>query len=108
MAQAARKCMGDVPIAYIEGVGGVRVGEDELVGVGKNDVSVTMLLYTGAIDIHGMLTWFDIGIVVQGRPGLSMLTKFTEMVMMVDGTKCNCGRRVWCGILQKVLCGVLY
>ncbi|KAI5811356.1 GTP-binding protein-like protein [Peziza echinospora] len=38
VAQAARKCMGDVPIAYIEGVGGVRVGEDELVGVGKNDV----------------------------------------------------------------------
>jgi len=31
--------MGDVPIAYIEGVGGVRVGEDEIVTVGKHDVS---------------------------------------------------------------------
>ena len=34
--------MGDAPIAYIEGVGGVRVGEDEIISVGKNDVSVTL------------------------------------------------------------------
>jgi hypothetical protein len=32
--------MGDVPISYIEGVGGVRVSEDEIVAVGKHDVSV--------------------------------------------------------------------
>ncbi|KAI5793107.1 GTP-binding protein-like protein [Geopyxis carbonaria] len=37
--EAARKVMGDVPIAYIEGIGGVRVAEDDLVEVGKNDVS---------------------------------------------------------------------
>lgn len=33
-----RKVMGDAPLAYVEGVGGVRVGEDDEVGVGKNDV----------------------------------------------------------------------
>lgn len=39
MGDVARKVMGDVPINYIEGVGGVRVSEDEIVAVGKHDVS---------------------------------------------------------------------
>jgi ribosome-binding ATPase YchF (GTP1/OBG family) len=39
VAEVARKVMGDVPLAYVEGVGGVRVGEDDVVGIGKNDVS---------------------------------------------------------------------
>lgn len=30
--------MGDAPIAYVEGVGGTRVSEDEVVSVGKHDV----------------------------------------------------------------------
>ncbi|THD00516.1 hypothetical protein EYZ11_000080 [Aspergillus tanneri] len=30
--------MGDVPISYIEGVGGIRVSEDEIVQVGRHDV----------------------------------------------------------------------
>ncbi|KAK0283326.1 hypothetical protein LTR35_006400 [Friedmanniomyces endolithicus] len=34
-----RKVMGDAPMAYVETVGGVRVGEDDEVGVGKNDIS---------------------------------------------------------------------
>jgi len=38
VADVARKCMGDAPIAYIEGVGGIRVAEDDPVAVGKNDV----------------------------------------------------------------------
>ena len=38
----ARKIMGEAPLAYVEGAGGVRVSEDETVEVGKNDVS-TML-----------------------------------------------------------------
>lgn len=42
VAGAARKVMGDAPIAYIEGVGGVRVGEDEIISIGKNDVSVAL------------------------------------------------------------------
>jgi hypothetical protein len=33
--------MGDVPISYIEGVGGTRVSEDDIVAVGKHDVSVS-------------------------------------------------------------------
>lgn len=39
MGDAARKIMGDVPISYIEGVGGTRVSEDDIVAVGKHDVS---------------------------------------------------------------------
>lgn len=35
----ARKIMGDAPLAYVEGVGGIRVSEDEVVTVNKNDVS---------------------------------------------------------------------
>ncbi|MCJ1306650.1 hypothetical protein MMC25_000293 [Agyrium rufum] len=35
----ARKVIGDAPLAYVEGVGGVRVSEEELVGVGRHDVS---------------------------------------------------------------------
>lgn len=38
MGDVARKVMGDVPISYIEGVGGTRVSEDEIVAVGKHDV----------------------------------------------------------------------
>lgn len=34
----ASRIMGDAPVAYVEGAGGVRVSEDELVAVGKNDV----------------------------------------------------------------------
>lgn len=30
--------MGDVPISYIEGIGGTRVSEDDIVAVGKHDV----------------------------------------------------------------------
>jgi len=36
---AARKVMGDVTIAYIESAKGVRVAEDEIIEVGKNDVT---------------------------------------------------------------------
>lgn len=39
VADAARKIMGDAPLAYVEGAGGVRVAEDDIVAVGKNDVS---------------------------------------------------------------------
>lgn len=34
----ARKVMGDAPLAYVEGAEGVRVSEDEIVEVGKNDI----------------------------------------------------------------------
>ena len=36
--ECARKIMGDAPLAYIEGAGGVRVAEDEIVEASKNDV----------------------------------------------------------------------
>ncbi|KAF9886306.1 hypothetical protein FE257_011565 [Aspergillus nanangensis] len=38
VGEVATKVMGDVPINYIEGVGGIRVSEDEIVEVGKHDV----------------------------------------------------------------------
>lgn len=44
VGDVARKVMGDVPISYIEGVGGTRVSEDDIVAVGKNDVSVSWLI----------------------------------------------------------------
>ena len=34
--------MGDVPINYIEGVGGTRVSEEDFVAVGKHDVSASL------------------------------------------------------------------
>ncbi|OXV10609.1 hypothetical protein Egran_01630 [Elaphomyces granulatus] len=34
----ARKIMGDIPVAYVESSGGVRVSEDEIVEVGKHDI----------------------------------------------------------------------
>ncbi|EMC99324.1 hypothetical protein BAUCODRAFT_146288 [Baudoinia panamericana UAMH 10762] len=33
-----RKVMGDAPLAFVETVGGVRVGEEDEVGVGRNDI----------------------------------------------------------------------
>lgn len=38
VGDVARKVMGDVPISYIEGVGGTRVSDDDIVAVGKHDV----------------------------------------------------------------------
>lgn len=38
VGDVAKKIMGDAPIAYVEGIGGMRVSEDDLVAVGKNDV----------------------------------------------------------------------
>lgn len=42
VGEAARKVMGDAPIAYIEGADGTRVSEDDIVAVGKNDVSLPL------------------------------------------------------------------
>jgi len=60
VADVGRKVMGDAPIAYIEGVGGTRVADDQIVSVGKNDVSLR-------ICGEGVVAnfWEDIG--VQGR-----------------------------------------
>lgn len=38
VAGAARKVMGDVTIAYVEGADGNRVDQEEVVGVGRFDV----------------------------------------------------------------------
>ena len=36
--EVARKLIGDAPLAFVEGPGGIKVSEDEVVGVGKFDV----------------------------------------------------------------------
>ena len=38
VSDVAKKVMGDAPIAFIEGDGGRRVAEDQIVAVGKNDI----------------------------------------------------------------------
>lgn len=38
VGEVGRKVMGDAPLAYIDGAGGIRVAEDQIVSVGKNDV----------------------------------------------------------------------
>lgn len=38
VVEVARKVVGDAPLAYVEGAGGIRVAEDDLVAVGKNDI----------------------------------------------------------------------
>ena len=43
VGDVARKVVGDAPLAYVEGAGGVRVAEDEVVEVGKFDVSARCL-----------------------------------------------------------------
>lgn len=45
VADVARKVVGDAPLAYVEGSGGTRVAEDDLVAVGKNDVSISYLIF---------------------------------------------------------------
>jgi hypothetical protein len=39
VGEVYRKVMGDAPLAYVETVGGVRVSDEDVVSVGKNDVS---------------------------------------------------------------------
>jgi hypothetical protein len=41
----ARKVMGDAPIAYVEGAGGTRVAEEQIVAAGKNDVSAHLWFF---------------------------------------------------------------
>uniref|UniRef100_A0A0B7KC54 Obg-like GTPase YGR210-like G4 motif-containing domain-containing protein n=1 Tax=Bionectria ochroleuca TaxID=29856 RepID=A0A0B7KC54_BIOOC len=38
VGDVAKKVMGDAPIAYVEGIGNMRVSEDDFVAVGKNDI----------------------------------------------------------------------
>lgn len=57
----ARKIMGDAPLAYVEGAGGVRVSEDEVVEVGKNDVGLLLMLASS-------LANDGLGAFVQSRP----------------------------------------
>ena len=39
MGDVYRKVMGDAPLAFVETAGGIRVGEEDVIVAGKNDVS---------------------------------------------------------------------
>lgn len=73
VADVARKCMGDAPVAYIEGAGGIRVAEDDLVAVGKNDVSPG----SNACRPPTSLTLFP-GVVFQDRQRMRMVTDLIQ------------------------------
>lgn len=55
--------MGDIPIAYVEGAGGTRVSEDEIVAVGKHDVSFFRFFFLFVVIAIDAL---DLDLVVQG------------------------------------------
>lgn len=75
VGDVARKIMGDVPIAFVETVGGVRVGEEDEVGVGKNDVSWTRLL-KGVPPADSATDTF-----VQGRASVMLSSPSNEHVL---------------------------
>lgn len=37
--------MGDAPIAYVEGAGGTRIAEEQVVAVGKNDACLSISVH---------------------------------------------------------------
>lgn len=60
MGDVFRKIMGDVPLAFVETAGGIRVAEDDVVAVGKNDVLCFELLYSQYTDSQQVLS-FKVG-----------------------------------------------
>lgn len=84
VGDVARKVMGDAPIAYIEGVGGLRVADDDVVAVGKNDVSPPPREpgppLTGIPDS-----------VLQGWPGLS--ARALSLAVVASRPRTQCRRR---------------
>jgi hypothetical protein len=62
VAEVARKVMGDAPLAYVEGAGGVRVAEDDFVAIGKNDVSMALFqAYMNTPDSTSQILSFKVG-----------------------------------------------
>lgn len=74
--------MGDAPLAYAETTGGVKVAEDDLVAVGKNDVS-----YIGMVEVFQPLIE-AVGLVVQGRK-MSQLcdAQISGVIMWTNSSK---------------------
>ncbi|KAF2838406.1 GTP-binding protein [Patellaria atrata CBS 101060] len=56
-----RKVMGDAPLAYVDTVGGVRVAEDDVVEVGKNDVSCLIFLVLRTLLTVAYILSFKVG-----------------------------------------------
>jgi ribosome-binding ATPase YchF (GTP1/OBG family) len=91
VADVARKVMGDAPIAYVEGVGGTRVSEDDIVAVGKNDVgSAPMIIRSRCLDLANVLVSLA-DIIVQGWKGLVLdrVVIVSSWVKRVHVTACS-------------------
>lgn len=98
---AAKKVMGDVAIAYIEGVGGVRVAEMDIVEVGKNDVSNFIRGFTGWLQLIILIP----DIVIQSGEGLIASLKPLAEALLVEreGNKVLCNSKVIRMRCQKII-----
>ena len=72
VGEVYRKVMGDAPLAYVEGVGGIRVSEDDEIMVGKNDVR---LMHSNKDEI---LLSYGTDIVFQSWPRMTNTTTAHE------------------------------
>jgi ribosome-binding ATPase YchF (GTP1/OBG family) len=60
--EVARKVIGDAPLAYVEGAGGVRVSEDDVVEIDKCDVGACVVVRNRDIEANGwQILSFKIG-----------------------------------------------
>lgn len=76
VAEVGRKIMGDAPIAYIEAPGGIRVAEDQIVSVGKNDVCISLTRNASLLVLLTVVT----DIIFQGWTSLKPICIFLELL----------------------------
>ena len=53
--------MGDAPIAYVEGAGGTRVAEDQIVAPGRNDVGMVLAIWVSNTNPKSQILSFKVG-----------------------------------------------
>lgn len=81
VADVARKVMGDAPIAYVEGTGGVRISEDSVVEVGKNDVSILIFILLLLL-FHPYLSLITHQLATYGSFTLYLLKLFLLLILV--------------------------
>lgn len=98
MGDVYRKVMGDAPLAYVETVGGQRVSEDDLVSVGKNDVSFISTCRSSYVSSFTDLVFIDL--IVQSWSRMIQLdatlcTIFKSMKANSDPVICTKPRHIY-------------
>lgn len=76
VADLARKIMGDAPIAYAETVGSIKVSEDDVIEVGRNDVSFPKMQSVHMSDVKLWLIiylYLALGYIFQSRTDLKII-----------------------------------